>query len=169
MKGFDRYLDFQYQRSGGFLTNLFNAIAVADEDNTDALAKGFPEEVEAYRVWARKGVQAFLEHVSEDCPLRDRFVEDYALYDNTLVMPDPIPYPLVFKHTIEDPAGVSIVGWKVFGKESFEIEFDNPNRDWAEVPADVFYSVINNLLQADHAEMKRRKGYHELVTERGEK
>lgn len=53
--GYDRYLKYQFRLLGSFFTALFDAISRADEDNLDALAKGFPEEVDAYKTWARVG------------------------------------------------------------------------------------------------------------------
>jgi hypothetical protein len=79
MNGYNKYLEFQYRWSGDFYTSLFRAIALADTGNTQRLSKGFPEEVDAYRIWTREGVEAFLEKVSPDHPLRDRFVKEYNL------------------------------------------------------------------------------------------
>jgi hypothetical protein len=52
MNGYDRFFDFQRGRSGSFFTNLFRAISVADHQNLAKLEKGFPEEVEAWRLFA---------------------------------------------------------------------------------------------------------------------
>ncbi len=40
---------WQYDIQGGFLSDLWKAIAAADETNLDRLAKGFPIQVEGYR------------------------------------------------------------------------------------------------------------------------
>ena len=84
--GYDRYLDFQYRMSGGFFTHLFQAIAVADGDNTAALEKGYPEEVDAYRVWTTMGAQALLAFISHCHGCRPRFIEEYGLDE----FPDPV-------------------------------------------------------------------------------
>ena len=77
--GYDKYLEHQYRWSGDFYIALFRAITLADTDNTERLSKGFVEEVDAYRVWTREGVESFLNHVSPDHPLRDRFIKEYNL------------------------------------------------------------------------------------------
>jgi len=77
--GYDRYLDYQYRRSGGFFKALFDAIKVADSDNLPKLAKGFPEEVEAYKTWTRVGVTEFAEKVSPDNPFMDEFKKEYGI------------------------------------------------------------------------------------------
>lgn len=59
--GYDRYLDKQFRQSGGFFSALFDAIAHADGDNLDRLAKGFPSEVAAYITFTRVGRQEFLD------------------------------------------------------------------------------------------------------------
>ena len=69
MNGFDRYLEFQFRWSGSFYTHLFGAIQQADHKNLEKLAKGFPEEVDAYKTWARVGSDAFLSNCSQDHPL----------------------------------------------------------------------------------------------------
>jgi len=70
MNGFDRYLEFQFRIAGDFYTALFQAIQQADEDNLERLAKGFPEEVEAYKVWARMGKDYFLQRCTDSMPLK---------------------------------------------------------------------------------------------------
>lgn len=80
--GYDRYLDFQYDRSGDFFRALFRAITLADIDNTAQLAKGFPEEVNAYRVWTRLGVARFLTLLSPGHDLREQFMAEYQLKDD---------------------------------------------------------------------------------------
>jgi len=77
--GFNKYLEYQYRQSGDFYTALFQAIMMADTKNTARLAKGFPSEVEAYRVWSRVGVDEFVKHVSHDHALLPRFRDEYAL------------------------------------------------------------------------------------------
>jgi len=69
MNGFDKYLEFQFGLTGSFYTALFQAIHQADEGNLHRLAQGFPEEVEAYKVWSRMGRQYFLKLCSPDHPL----------------------------------------------------------------------------------------------------
>ena len=87
MNGYDRYLDFQYRRSGNFFTHLFRAIQQADHINLPKLALGFPEEVEAYKTWTRIGVKEFLKKVSLDMgDLREQFMIEYGLKE---------PYPLI--------------------------------------------------------------------------
>jgi len=51
--GEKRLCDFMYRKSGGFFTNLFEAIFRADGENSVKLALGFPEEVEAVRRYHR--------------------------------------------------------------------------------------------------------------------
>ena len=53
--GYDRYLKFQFHVEGHFFTMLFEAISRADEDNLNKLALGFPEEVDAFKIWTRIG------------------------------------------------------------------------------------------------------------------
>lgn len=77
--GYDKYLEFQYGWSGDFYKALFRAISLADSDNSPKLEKGFPEEVDAYRIWSRVGANALLEKISSEHPLRERFVNEYAL------------------------------------------------------------------------------------------
>jgi hypothetical protein len=66
MNGFDKYLEYQFHWSGSFYTHLFEAIQCADGNNLGRLAKGFPEEVEAYKVWTRVGREEFLAGCSQD-------------------------------------------------------------------------------------------------------
>lgn len=70
MNGFDRYLEFQFRIAGDFYTALFRAIQQADENNLRRLAKGFPEEVEAYKVWSRMGRNYFLQRCTDATPLK---------------------------------------------------------------------------------------------------
>jgi len=70
--GFDKYLEYQFQQTGHFFTQLFDLISRADEDNLVKLAKGFPQEVEAYKTWTRKGVDEFRKSVSAGHPLLQR-------------------------------------------------------------------------------------------------
>ena len=70
--GYDRYLDFQYGDTGGFFTRLFQAIAVADSTNIKRLAKGFPEEVDAYLLWTREGAEELLAKCTPNNPLIGR-------------------------------------------------------------------------------------------------
>ena len=80
--GFDRYLDFQYGKSGDFFQGLFQAITFADSSNMKKLAKVYPEEVEAYKTWTRIGVEEFLKKVSPDMgDLRKQFMLEYGLKD----------------------------------------------------------------------------------------
>ena len=80
--GFDKYLEYQYRQSGDFYTLLFRTIMQADTKNTARLAKGFPSEVEAYRVWSRVGVKEFVKHILPGHRLLSRFKEEYALGGN---------------------------------------------------------------------------------------
>lgn len=85
MNGYDRYLDFQYRRSGSFFTFLFQAIAQADGNNTTCLELGFPEEVDAYRIWSRDGgAQGLLPHISLSHGCRAKFIEEHSLYDGPI-------------------------------------------------------------------------------------
>jgi len=54
---------WQYQKLGGFKTALWSAIEKADNQNMDLLAKGFPEQVEAYRRFT--GEWGYWENVME--------------------------------------------------------------------------------------------------------
>lgn len=64
--GYGKYLEFQFHRSGDFITALFNAIGKADDGNLDRLAKGFPEEVEAHKTWTRIGTEEVLRKAGEE-------------------------------------------------------------------------------------------------------
>jgi hypothetical protein len=80
--GYDRYLDYQYKRSGDFMHALFTAITKADHSNQDKLAKGFPEEVEAYRCWTRIGVDKFAKRCgNKNSQLYKNFLKEYQLED----------------------------------------------------------------------------------------
>ncbi len=63
--GYGRYLDKQFRQSGSFFSALFEAIQQADETNTAKLKAGFPEEVDAYRLWTRVGAQSLLAKVRD--------------------------------------------------------------------------------------------------------
>lgn len=80
VNGFDKYLDFQYGRSGSFYKNLFESIHIADKYNLKKLALGFPSEVEAYKVWTRAGgAEELIKHVSPSHGLLEAFAEEYGL------------------------------------------------------------------------------------------
>lgn len=64
--GYGRYLEFQFHRSGDFVTALFNAIGRADDENLARLAKGFPEEVEAHKTWTRVSSEEVLKRAGEN-------------------------------------------------------------------------------------------------------
>jgi len=81
MHGFNKYLEYQYRQSGDFYQALWLAIMRADTKNTARLAKGFPSEVEAYRVWSQEGAEAFAEQCSPDHPLLPRLKNEYAIKD----------------------------------------------------------------------------------------
>ncbi len=87
MNGYDRYLAFQFRETEPFMTALFTAIAMADSENTRRLANGFPEEVEAYLTWTRKGAKVFLSRCSRDNPLVVRMCDEYPF------SMDEIPWP----------------------------------------------------------------------------
>ena len=70
--GYDRYLDYQFRESGNFFKYLFDAITFAGHKNTDKLRLGFPEEVDAYLTWTRKGCDAFLKKCTPGNPMIDR-------------------------------------------------------------------------------------------------
>ena len=40
---------WQYNKLGGFLTKIFDAMVVADTSNLNKIAKGFPQQVQAYK------------------------------------------------------------------------------------------------------------------------
>lgn len=84
MNGFDRYLQLQYNQSGGFMTSLFDAISRADEINLMKLERGFPSEVKAYLTWTREGLHKFVLGVSPDNPLLERFLAEYNLEVKTV-------------------------------------------------------------------------------------
>lgn len=52
--GEHKLYEWQYRMSGSFYKSLFEMFCNADDFNLDRLAKGFPEEVEAYRRYARE-------------------------------------------------------------------------------------------------------------------
>ena len=67
--GYDRYLEYQFRRAfpmSDFFAALFNAMGQADTGNLERIAKGFPEEVEAYKTWTRVGVKEFLAKCTPD-------------------------------------------------------------------------------------------------------
>jgi len=41
--------NWQYNKLGGFMTKIFDAMAVADTTNLNMIGKGFPEQVQAYK------------------------------------------------------------------------------------------------------------------------
>ena len=45
---------WQFKYDGGFFTALWEAISMADEQNLDRLAEGFPTEVAGYRKYTRE-------------------------------------------------------------------------------------------------------------------
>lgn len=65
-------MEYQFNWSGDFFTYLFRAISLADESNLAKLARGFPEEVEAYKTWTRVGRETFLDKCSDEHPLKVR-------------------------------------------------------------------------------------------------
>lgn len=67
--GFDLYLEFQFHQTGSFYTALFDLISHADPMNIHRLALGFPDEVEAYRVFTQVGLDEFLAKCTPDHPL----------------------------------------------------------------------------------------------------
>lgn len=73
--GYDRYLECQFGWSGDFFRTLFDAIARADTKNTEKLRLSFPEEVEAYLTWTRKGQDEFLAKCNPDHPLMKELKE----------------------------------------------------------------------------------------------
>ena len=77
--GYDKYLEHQYRWSGDFMNAIFDAIARADEGNLAKLAAGFPEEVDAYKLWTRVGVQALADKCSPDHPLMRQLKDEYGL------------------------------------------------------------------------------------------
>jgi len=79
MNGYDKYLEYQYNQSGGFFTKLIRAIEHADEINLSALELGFPELVWAYKIWSRVGVSEFAKYVSPDHQLLPTLAKGYNL------------------------------------------------------------------------------------------
>lgn len=77
--GYDRYLDYQYQRSGGFFKAVFDAIKLADSDNTKKMALAFPEEVDAFRLWTRVGVPDLARRVTVGYSLLDDLCKEYGI------------------------------------------------------------------------------------------
>lgn len=64
--GYGKYLEFQFHRSGSFMTALFEAIVRADDENLARLAKGFPEEVEAHKTWTQISSEEVLRRAGEE-------------------------------------------------------------------------------------------------------
>ena len=69
MNGYDKYLEYQFHWTGSFYTDLFRLIELADEWNLAKLAKAFPEEVDAYKLWSRQGMEALAAKCSPGHPL----------------------------------------------------------------------------------------------------
>ena len=69
MNGYDKYLEYQFHWTGSFYRTLFQAIELADDWNLTKLAKGFPEEVHAYILWSRQGMEALAAKCSPGHPL----------------------------------------------------------------------------------------------------
>jgi len=78
MTGYDRYLEKQFGWTGSFYTTLFDAISLADRKNTSKLAEGFPEEVDAYRIFTQEGRDAFLAKCDPGHPLVKKIAEGKA-------------------------------------------------------------------------------------------
>ncbi len=80
--GYDRYLEYQYGQSGDFFSHLFRAIMQADSKNTEKLRLAFPEEVDAYDLWAHhpNGVRLMAEQCSPDHPLLTNLKKEYPNY-----------------------------------------------------------------------------------------
>lgn len=55
LNSYEQYLMFQYHMAGDFVASLYRLISMADEDNLARLEEGFPDEVDAYRVWTGWG------------------------------------------------------------------------------------------------------------------
>lgn len=53
-EGERRLVDWQYGRSGHFVTLLFDAMAKADSQNLALLSKAYPDEVKAYERFTRE-------------------------------------------------------------------------------------------------------------------
>ena len=75
--GYDLYLEFQYRITGSFYTSLFETIHKADRPNQARLAKAFPEEVDAVRIWTTQGWEALLEKVNDKHPFKERMRKEY--------------------------------------------------------------------------------------------
>jgi hypothetical protein len=50
-----RLIEWQFRCASDFYGRLMAAISYADSDNLDRIAKGFPEEAQAYRDFAHTG------------------------------------------------------------------------------------------------------------------
>jgi hypothetical protein len=74
--GYDRFLENMYGRSGYFFHNLFATIRSADAENLSRLAAGFPQEVDAYRLYREEGPEALAAKVSPDHPLLKLWCRD---------------------------------------------------------------------------------------------
>ena len=84
MNGDDKYIEFQYGWTGDFYTFLFKAIGQADHINIDKMRLAFPEEVDAYIIWTRNGgPEALLKKLSPDHQLRERFMREYNLTEES--------------------------------------------------------------------------------------
>ena len=69
MNGYDKYLEYLFDRTDNFYNALFRAIALADHGNLSRLSNAFPEEVHAYRLWTLHGRDALAPKCTPGHPL----------------------------------------------------------------------------------------------------
>ena len=74
--GYDRYLDYQYSKSGNFFRALFYAIRTADPINLLNLQKGFPEETAAYVAFTQGSLEDFYAQCTPGNPLIQRMRDE---------------------------------------------------------------------------------------------
>ena len=75
--GYVLYAKFQLGMLGDFYTHLFTAISLADKKHLALVEKGFPQCVEAYKVFTRIGADSFFGAAPQDDPFIQRFKERY--------------------------------------------------------------------------------------------
>ncbi len=80
--GYDLLLEWVYGQTGHFYTQLFELMARADTENLNKLGQGFPEEVEAFRIYAYDvdGLEKIMQRASHDHPLLTKFIQEYSLH-----------------------------------------------------------------------------------------
>lgn len=76
---FDKYLEYQYQQTGGFYTSLFETISYADPIHLIQLNRSFPNEVQAYVTFTTKSLEEFVANCTIDHPLLPSFKQEYQI------------------------------------------------------------------------------------------